>query len=277
MRVHAAATVVLGIAATIGLAGVPDVPPLIVGPVVPFLMSRTLRQRARSLRASGLRLRDALLAWTARRAIRAPIAAPAPAAAPPIEPAPARGRLARFTRRTRAVVPATPEAPHAAAVRRAVEDRQAIVAMVGALPRADRKLVADAVPTANALVERVRTLAEGMQRLDESVNTRHLADVDARIARLEADEHATASGRRLALVRRQRESLEELARHRDALGQQAESALLALGTLRLDLVKFRASGGPAALAHVTSATQEARALSRDIGAMLEAQAELRRL
>ena len=79
------------------------------------------------------------------------------------------------------------------------------------------------------------------------------------------------------LVRRQRESLADLARQRDAFLQQIESAGLALGTLRLDLVKYRASGGQAALAHVSSATQEARALSRDIGAMLDVQAELRRL
>ncbi len=277
-RAHAVATVTLGIAALGGLAGAAEVPPLVLGPVVPWLMSRTLRQRARSLRASGLRLRDALLALTARRAIRAPAATPVSVAEPVPTPTPRRRltRLARLTGFRRAARQAKADA-RSVAVQRAVEDRQAIGALIAALPKADRKLIPDVLPTADALVERVRTLAQAMQRLDESVDARHLADIDARIARLEADEDALASGRRIALVRRQRESLADLARQREEFAGQIESAGLALGTLRLDLVKYRASGGQAALAHVSSATQEARALSRDIGAMLDVQAELRRL
>jgi hypothetical protein len=56
-----------------------------------------------------------------------------------------------------------------------------------------------------------------------------------------------------------------------------ESASLALETLKLDLVRFRSAGVASALEDVTSATREARAVSRDIGHMLDAQDELRRL
>jgi serine/threonine-protein kinase len=83
--------------------------------------------------------------------------------------------------------------------------------------------------------------------------------------------------RRLALCRRQRGTLEELVQHRAVLMRQLESAGLALGNLRLDLIKFRSSGGQSALSDVSTATQEARALSRDIGTMLEAAAEVRSL
>ena len=272
MRRYTAATAVVTAAATIGIFAIPDAPPLVVGPFVSAVLIREVRQRARSLRASGLRLRDALFAWTARRALRAP--APPATPAPDATPAPTRRQLARLAK---LAPPAVLETPHGAAVRRAVADRQAIVAMVGALSRADRKRIPDVLPTATALVERVGTLAQALQRLDESVDPRRFEELDARIARLEEHGAPAGSGRRLALVRRQRESLEELARDRDALAGQLESACLALGTLRLDLVKYRASGGQAALAGVTSATQEARALSRDIGALLEAQAELREL
>ena len=56
-----------------------------------------------------------------------------------------------------------------------------------------------------------------------------------------------------------------------------DNAGLALGNLRLDLIKFRSSGLESALSDVSSATQEARALSREIGAALEAAAEVRGL
>jgi serine/threonine-protein kinase len=56
-----------------------------------------------------------------------------------------------------------------------------------------------------------------------------------------------------------------------------DNAGLALGNLRLDLIKFRSSGLESALTDVSTATQEARALSREIGAALEAAAEVRGL
>ena len=48
-----------------------------------------------------------------------------------------------------------------------------------------------------------------------------------------------------------------------------------LSNLRLDMVKLRTSGLHAGLSDVSSATQEVRALSREIGLMLEAAEEAR--
>ena len=61
------------------------------------------------------------------------------------------------------------------------------------------------------------------------------------------------------------------------LAHQLESAVLALQNLRLDLLKLRSSGLESALSDVASATQEARALSRDIGNAVDALREVRRL
>jgi len=61
------------------------------------------------------------------------------------------------------------------------------------------------------------------------------------------------------------------------LARQLESAGLALGSLHLDLIKVRSSGLQSALSDVSSATQEARALSNDIDAVLEAAAEMKNL
>jgi serine/threonine-protein kinase len=61
------------------------------------------------------------------------------------------------------------------------------------------------------------------------------------------------------------------------LTRQLENVVLALGNLRLDLIKLRSSGLGSALSDVATATQEARALSREIGAVLEAAAEVEKL
>ena len=68
--------------------------------------------------------------------------------------------------------------------------------------------------------------------------------------------------------------LADLAGRRAALADRFESARAALRNLRLDFRKLR-EGGVGALGGVGSATQEAQALSRDIGYALEAAAEVR--
>ena len=99
-----------------------------------------------------------------------------------------------------------------------------------------------------------------------------------RIASTEAEpDSAPDRERRLTLLTRQRSSLEELAARRDTMQRQLDSAALALRSLRLDLVKLRAMGVGSAVDDVTTATQEARALSRDLGYVLDAADETRRL
>jgi hypothetical protein len=68
--------------------------------------------------------------------------------------------------------------------------------------------------------------------------------------------------------------LAELLRSRATLLEQYESAGLLLQNLALDLLKVRSSGLDSALGGITSATQEARALSREIGYVLTAADEL---
>ena len=74
----------------------------------------------------------------------------------------------------------------------------------------------------------------------------------------------------MRLLKRQREMLANLIKSRDSLSEQYESAGLLLQNLTLDLLKMRSSGLQSALNDVTSVTQEARALSREIGYVLAA-------
>jgi hypothetical protein len=186
-------------------------------------------------------------------------------------PAPKERQLEKLA--SRAVL----DSPHGGAIRRAAEDRGAILDIFVKLSKADRALLPDLVPTVNGLVERVAHLAQSLHRLDESIDLRLIDELEARIAEAEKDSDSPDGGRRVALLRRQRDTMDDLVQRRAALARQLDNAGLALGNLRLDLIKLRSSGLQSALSDVSTATQEARALSREIGAALDAAAEVKSL
>jgi serine/threonine protein kinase len=239
--------------------GVSEAPPFVVAPIVPIYMMVKLRRRAKSLRVSGLKFRRVLLTPRAKRVLPAPT------------PMPTEQQLEKLAPRE------VLDSPQGAAIRRAAEDRAAILDIVNSLPKTDRALLPDIEPTVNALVERVADLAQMYQRLDQSIDPRLAEDLDARIAEVERERDSVEGERRLALLRRQRATLEDLVQRRLALGRQLDSAGLAIGNLRLDLIKLRSSGVQAAFSDVSTATQEVRALSREIDAVLDAAAEMRDL
>lgn len=168
--------------------------------------------------------------------------------------------------------------PHGRVLREAVDDCTTIRETWSRLDVADRELVPDVGPTADALLERVSTLVTNLARLDGAVEAHTLPSLEKRIAEAESvPERSGDAERRLSLLRRQHASLTELVERQDMLQRQLESASLALRSLRLDVVKLRALGVGAAIGDVTSATQEARAISKDIGRALDVADELRRL
>jgi hypothetical protein len=167
--------------------------------------------------------------------------------------------------------------PHAAAVRRAAADRAAILDVVGKLDKVDREMIPDVAPTVDALAQRVGSVASTLHRLDEDVSGTSLASLDQRLAVLRADPETAQRERRLMLLERQRTTLADLLARRRALQSQLESAGLALENLKLDLYKLRSAGITASISDVTSATQQARAVSREIGHVLEAAEDVRKL
>jgi serine/threonine-protein kinase len=163
-------------------------------------------------------------------------------------------------------------------LRNAVDDRLTITDVAAALTEADRAMVPDVAPTADALVERISALAGGLERLQRDMPADGSAVLEQRVASVQAEPgQAPDRERRLALLTRQLASLQELAGRRDTMQRQLDSASTALRTLRLDMVKLRMMGVGAAIADVTHATQEARALSRDVGYAISAAEELRKL
>jgi serine/threonine-protein kinase len=61
------------------------------------------------------------------------------------------------------------------------------------------------------------------------------------------------------------------------MARQLDSAAMALRSLRFDIVKLRTMGVSASADDFTNATQEARAVSRELGYVLDAADESRRL
>jgi serine/threonine-protein kinase len=174
--------------------------------------------------------------------------------------------------------PSVLNSAHGPTVRGAVDDRLAIKDASSRLSDADKMLVPDVEPTADALLERIGALASGLERLERDIPNDAVPQLDARIATVQAEpETAPDHERRLNLLTRQRASLQELVERRDTMHRQLESASMSLRSLRLDMVKLRTLGVGAAIGDVTNATQEARALSKDIGRALEAAAEVRKL
>jgi len=169
------------------------------------------------------------------------------------------------------------ESPEGAAIRHAVEDRAAILQIFEKLSKVDRASLPDLASTVKLLVERVAHLAQALHRLDQSIDPALGPELDGRITRTERETPSPEAERQLSLLRRQRATLDELVQRRSVLARQLESAGLALGSLRLDLIKVRSSGLQSAFSDVSSATQEARALSNDIDAVLAAAAELKQL
>ena len=168
--------------------------------------------------------------------------------------------------------------PYMNAVRRATADRAAIVAAMRKMGKAERRMLPDVLPTVNGLVERIASLAPTLHRLDADLQPNSLEKLDERIAEVERQSPKTPEAeRKLALLVRQRSSVQDLLQRRETLLGQLESAGLLLQNLKLDLIKVGSVGVHTSVREVTNATQEARALSTEIGYVLGAADEVRKI
>ena len=168
--------------------------------------------------------------------------------------------------------------PHGVGLKQAIADNARIQDSIARLSETERSALPEVKPTADALYARIQVLAPALHRLDAEIDADRAKSLDDRIAQIQNQPgDATDRERRLNLLRRQREMLADLETSRAKLIEQYESACLLLQNLALDLLKVRSSGLDSALGGITGATQEARALSREIGYVLNAADELRGL
>ena len=230
-------------------------------PVMAFMVA--LAGQVGSLWADGVPIRQVLFGPVGRPVVPSLAAAPSAPRVDPVNELAARDVL---------------EGMHGAPIRRAAESRRIIEDLLKrTTPKEREMLPADLETTVNALVDRVASVAVTLHRLDSDANGTSLGSLDKRIESLKLEMQTPEQERRLSLLDRQRSTLRDLMERRSALLSQLESASLALENLKLDLVRFRSAGVSSALEDVTSATREARAVSRDIGHLLDAQDELKKL
>ncbi|MDO8667171.1 MAG: protein kinase [Gemmatimonadales bacterium] len=166
---------------------------------------------------------------------------------------------------------------HTEGIEQARSDRAAVLAMLERMPKSERKLLPEIAPTVDQLLERATDLARTLNALERDVDMGSVERLETRIAAMEQEPPSAERERRMTLLQQQRQKVAQLMTRRAALSSQLESCLLAMQNVRFDLLRLRSSGVAEALGDLTAATQQARALSRDVDAAIMAAGEVRKL
>jgi serine/threonine-protein kinase len=164
---------------------------------------------------------------------------------------------------------------HEGVVQQARGDRQAILKLVEKLPASERQLLPDVLSTVDALMQRAEGLGRMLHSLSADVDPGAVGRLDAKIAETERDTAGAERDRQLSLLGRQRQALVALLERRRVVEAQLESCGLAMQNVRFDLLRLKSAGVAAALGDLTHATEEARALSRDVDHAIAAAGEIR--
>jgi serine/threonine-protein kinase len=159
-------------------------------------------------------------------------------------------------------------------VRQARNDREAILKIMERVPASERKLLPDVVVTVDALLRRAEELARMLHGMSADVDEAALTRLDDRIESVKRHEEGTERERQLSLLERQRQALGDLLTRRRRVEEQIESCVMAMQNVRFDLLRLRSAGVAAVLSDLTNATQQARALSRDVDHAIAAADEI---
>jgi serine/threonine-protein kinase len=165
--------------------------------------------------------------------------------------------------------------PHVDAIRQVQSDRQAILQLLDRLPPSERKMLPEVQQTVNALYERATDVARTLHAMDSNMDTEGLGQIDERIAGLAKEPDDPERARRLNLLQRQRQTIVDLRGRRGQVASHLESCVLAMQNVRFDLLRLRSAGVAAVLGDLTQATQQAKALSRDVDNAIAAAGEIR--
>jgi hypothetical protein len=162
-----------------------------------------------------------------------------------------------------------------AAVLQVHSDRLAILKLMSRLPASERKMLPDVQQTADALYARATDVARTLHAMDTNLDSDGLTQLDERIAGLSREPDDPERARRLNLLERQRKTIADLRGRRSQVASHLESCVLAMQNVRFDLLRLRSAGVAAVLGDLTQATQQAKALSRDVDNAIAAAGEIR--
>jgi serine/threonine protein kinase len=154
-------------------------------------------------------------------------------------------------------------------------DRFAIGKLMERLPPSERKMLPEIQQTVDSLYERATDLARTLHAMDSNLDTEGLGSIDERIAALSKEPDDPERARRLNLLQRQRQTILDLQSRKSQVASHLESCVLAMQNVRFDLLRLRSAGVAAVLGDLTQATQQAKALSRDVDNAIAAAGEIR--
>ena len=160
-------------------------------------------------------------------------------------------------------------------IQQARSDRKAILRIVDRLPKSERKLLPDVVATADALLGRAEELARTLHAMSGTVDEGALVRLEEKIDATKRQAESAERERQVGLLARQRQALTDLLTRRQLVADQLESCVLAMQNVRFDLLRLRSAGVAVALDDLTRATQQARALSRDVDHAIAAASEVK--
>jgi eukaryotic-like serine/threonine-protein kinase len=154
-------------------------------------------------------------------------------------------------------------------------DRFAIGKLMERLPPSERNMLPEVQQTVDSLYERASDLARTLHAMDSNLDTEGLGSIDDRISALAKEPDDPERARRLNLLQRQRQTILDLQGRRAQVASHLESCVLAMQNVRFDLLRLRSAGVAAVLGDLTQATQQAKALSRDVDNAIAAAGEIR--
>lgn len=149
-------------------------------------------------------------------------------------------------------------------------DRAAITKQLEGMPESERTLLPDVSKTVDGLYERAQVLALTLVELENQVDPRELVRVEERLTSLEREPDDEERHRRTSLLERQRDSIKALEKRRRKTSRSLESCVLAMQNVRFDLLRLKSANMQEVLGDLTHATQQARALSRDVDNAIDA-------
>lgn len=155
-------------------------------------------------------------------------------------------------------------------------DRIAILTLWAKLGDTDRELLPEMIQTVEGLHDRAVDLAQALNAMDAAaLGGDEGLRIDVRLAEVKARPESEERDRQVAMLERQRQARGDLTTRRTQIADRFDSCVLAMQNLRFDILRLRQSGVGAVINDLTQATQQARALSRDVDNAIDVATELR--
>ena len=185
-------------------------------------------------------------------------------------------------------IPAGAPAPYAdsryaSAIREAESDHREIHRQLLNMPPDEQEQIPEVAASADAVFRKVQQLALSLSDMDRSTGRETPEAVEREITTLESQanplDYNASEGRvrRLAMLRRQRRALVEVARKKKEAQDKLDNCRQLLRSMRMELVRFRTGGLNAQPTGLTMVTQQAQSVVREMGYLSDANAELNAL